>query len=239
MVIMGWVVNAEPLALPAAAVVSIARVAMPKVGVMLWVAVVKEPEVKVRVYAVPAVPLMPTSEKVATPATALTVAVPTVVPLPLTVMITEAVLVVTMLPKVSLMVIMGWVVNAEPLAEPAAGVVIVAWVAVPKTLATWTALPLVPPKEVTTAVRLPRDGAVAKVMVNWVAVALVTVPVPVLRTTVLLAAVVSNPVPAMVRVVALLARVLPLFNVTVGVVGENTIVGRPPKVAVQPVVPAR
>ena len=49
MVIMGWVVNAEPLALPAAAVVSIARVAMPKVGVMLWVAVVKEPEVKVRV----------------------------------------------------------------------------------------------------------------------------------------------------------------------------------------------
>ena len=182
---------------------------------------------------------MPTSEKVATPATALTVVVPTVVPLPLTVMVTKAVLLVTVLPNASLMVIMGWVVNAEPLAEPAAGVVIVAWVAVPKTLATWTALPLVPPKEVTTAVRLPRDGAVAKVMVNWVAVALVTVPVPVLRTTVLLAAVVSNPVPAMVRVVALLARVLPLFNVTVGVVGENTIVGRPPKVAVQPVVPAR
>ena len=65
---------------------------------------------------------MPTSEKVATPATAVTVAVPTVVPLPLTVMITEAVLVVTMLPKVSLMVIMGWVVNAEPLALPAAEV---------------------------------------------------------------------------------------------------------------------
>ena len=75
---------------------------------------------------------MPTPEKVATPATALTVAVPTVVPLPLTVMITEAVLVVTMLPKVSLMLIMGWVVNAEPLAEPAALVVSVAWVAVPK-----------------------------------------------------------------------------------------------------------
>ena len=84
-------------------------------------------------------------------------------------------------------------------------------------VATWTALPLVPPKEVTTAVRLPRDGAVAKVMVNWVAVALVTVPVPVLRTTVLLAAVVSNPVPAMVRVVALMARLL-VFKVTVGAI---------------------
>ena len=75
---------------------------------------------------------MPTSEKVATPATALTVAVPTVVPLPLTVMVTEAVLVVTMLPKVSLMVMMGWVVNAEPLALPFAEVVSVARVARPK-----------------------------------------------------------------------------------------------------------
>ena len=75
---------------------------------------------------------MPTSVKVATPATALTVAVPTVVPLPLTVMITEAVLVVTMLPKVSLMLIMGWVVNANPLAEPAAAVLSIARVARPK-----------------------------------------------------------------------------------------------------------
>ena len=75
---------------------------------------------------------MPTSEKVATPATALTVVVPTVVPLPLTVMITEAVLVVTMLPKASLMVIMGWVVKAELLALPAAEVVSVARVARPK-----------------------------------------------------------------------------------------------------------
>ena len=75
---------------------------------------------------------MPTSEKVATPATAVTVAVPTVVPLPLTVMVTEAVLVVTMLPKVSLMEIMGWVVKAEPLALPFAEVVSVARVAVPK-----------------------------------------------------------------------------------------------------------
>ena len=82
-------------------------------------------------------------------------------------------------------------------------------------LATCTALPLVPPKDVTTAVRLPRDGAVLKVTVNWVAVALVTVPVPLLKVTVLLAAVVSNPVPAMVKVVALIARLF-VFKVTTG-----------------------
>ena len=75
---------------------------------------------------------MPTPEKVATPFVVVTVAVPTVVPLPLTDMETEAVLVVTMLPKASLMVMMGWVVNAEPLALPFAEVVNVAWVAMPK-----------------------------------------------------------------------------------------------------------
>ena len=75
---------------------------------------------------------MPTSEKVATPLEALTVVVPTVVPLPLTVMVTEAVLLVTMLPKASLIVMMGWVVNAEPLALPFAEVVNVARVARPK-----------------------------------------------------------------------------------------------------------
>ena len=52
-------------------------------------------------------PLMPTSVKVATPATALMVAVPTVVPLPLTVMVTEAVLLVTVLPKASRIVTTG------------------------------------------------------------------------------------------------------------------------------------
>ena len=77
-------------------------------------------------------PLMPTPEKVATPADALTVAVRTVVPLPLTLMVTEAVLLVMVLPKVSLMVMMGCVVNAEPLALTAALVVSVAWVAEPK-----------------------------------------------------------------------------------------------------------
>ena len=75
---------------------------------------------------------MPTSEKVATPAIALTVVVPTVVPLPLTVMVTKAVLLVTVLPKESLIVTTGWVVNAEPLALPAAEVLSATWVAKPK-----------------------------------------------------------------------------------------------------------
>ena len=100
-------------------------------GVMVWVADVTPDEVKVSVYAVPAVPLMPTPEKVATPATALTVVAPSVVPLPLTVMVTEAVLLVTVPPKASLRVTTGWVVKAEPLAAPAALVVSVAWVAAP------------------------------------------------------------------------------------------------------------
>ena len=68
---------------------------------MLWVAEVKPGEAKVSVYAMLAVPLIPTSAKVATPATAFTVVVPTVIPLPLTVMVTEAVLLVTVLPKAS------------------------------------------------------------------------------------------------------------------------------------------
>ena len=79
---------------------------------------------------------MPTPEKVATPATALTVLM--VVPIveaspspPLTVMVTEAVLLVTVLPKASLMVITGWVVNAEPLAKPTAEGLSATWVAAP------------------------------------------------------------------------------------------------------------
>ena len=76
--------------------------------------------------------MIPTLVKVAMPLTALTVVVPTVVAPLLTVMVIAAVLVVTVLPKASWMVMMGWVVNAEPLAEPAALVVSVAWVAVPK-----------------------------------------------------------------------------------------------------------
>ena len=104
---------------------------MPK-GVMLWVAVVKEPEVKVSVYAVPAVPLMPTLVKVAIPLTALMLVVPTMVAPLLTVMVTKAVLLVMVLPKESLIVTTGWVVNAEPLALPAAEVLSATWVAKPK-----------------------------------------------------------------------------------------------------------
>ena len=66
------------------------------------------------------------------PLTALTVVVPTVVAPVLTVIVTAAVLVVTVLPDASLMVMTGWVVNAEPLAEPAALVDSVAWVGRPK-----------------------------------------------------------------------------------------------------------
>ena len=82
-------------------------------------------------------------------------------------------------------------------------------------------MPLLPPKVVTTAVMLPvLVGSVLKDMVNWVAVALVTVPTaPLLKVTVLLAAVVENPVPAMVKVEvavgALIARLV-VLNVTVG-----------------------
>ena len=120
MVITGCTLNGRLLTAPEAGVVIANWVAVPKVGVILWVAEVRLVDAKVRVYGVPAVPLMPTFVKVATPFTAFTVAVPTVVPLLLTVMVTAAVLLVTVLPKASRMVTTGWVVNAEPLALPAA-----------------------------------------------------------------------------------------------------------------------
>ena len=65
---------------------------------------------------------MPTLVKVAMPLIALIVAKPIMVAPLLTVMVTEAVLVVTVLPEASLMVMTGWVVNAEPLELPAAAV---------------------------------------------------------------------------------------------------------------------
>ena len=74
---------------------------------------------------------MPTSVNAAMPFTTVAVAVPIMVPLLLTVMVTKAVLVVTVLPLASLMVITGWVVNAEPLTLPAAEVLSIAWFAVP------------------------------------------------------------------------------------------------------------
>ena len=96
---------------------------------------------------------------------------------------------------------------------------------------------LVPPTEVTIAVRLPRDGAVSKVTVNWVEVAEVTWPLPLLKLTVFILAVGTKFVPVIVRVAALLARVLLLFNITVG--GETATVVKSPKGLVQPVVPER
>lgn len=78
---------------------------------------------KVRVYAVLAVPLIPTPLKVATPFTAFRVTVPTVDAPALTDIVTEAVLEVTVLPPESRIATTGWVVNAAPLTAPAAEVV--------------------------------------------------------------------------------------------------------------------
>ena len=87
-------------------------------------------------------------------------------------------------------------------------------------VATCTAVPLLAPREVTTAVKLPNEGAVFKVTVNCVAVAIETVPVPVLSATVLLLAVVEKLVPAMISVVLFCAR----FAVLVETVGTGTTV---------------
>ena len=95
---------------------------------------------------------------------------------------------------------------------------VVALVTTGMTEATWTALALAWLLEVTIAVRLPAAvGPVESVTVNEVAVALDTVPAaPLLSTTVLLAAVGSNPNPVIVIVVALAARLV-LRLVTEGI----------------------
>ena len=85
----------------------------------------------------------------------------------------------------------------------------------PTIVATWTGVPvgvpLLPPKEFTTAVRLLRNGCVANVRVKEVAVAEVTRPVPLLKVTVLLSGVFAlNPVPVMVSVVALVVKIAEL-----------------------------
>ena len=96
------------------------------------------------------------------------------------------------------------------------------------TVATWTAVPLLAPLVVTTAVRLPAVLRVVKLIVNVVDVALETVPTaPLLKVTVLLAAVVSNPVPLMVSVVAPSAR-LAVFKVMVGLTVKVTSLPVPP-----------
>ncbi len=82
-------------------------------------------------------------------------------------------------------------------------ILVVALVTVTGTVATCTAAPLLTPLVVTTAVRLPAAGLTENVTVSCVAVAEVTVPTaPLLNVTVLLAAVVLKPVPAMVIVLA-------------------------------------
>lgn len=87
------------------------------------------------------------------------------------------------------------------------------------TVATWTADPLLWLFVVTTAVRLPADvGDVERFTVSVVAVAAVTVPTaPLLKTTVLLAAVVENPTPLMVSDVPFAARRRVEFAVTTGI----------------------
>ena len=80
------------------------------------------------------------------------------------------------------------------------------------TVATCVAVPPVTLFVVTIAVRLPAEGLVEKVIVREVAVAEVTVPTaPFPKATILLAAVVSNPSPAIVIVVALPSRLLVLL----------------------------
>lgn len=86
------------------------------------------------------------------------------------------------------------------------------------TVATCTALPLLRLLVVTTAVRLPTVvGLVDNVTVSNVAVAVVTVPTtPLLKTTVLLAAVVEKPNPLIVIVAEFAARLV-VMPVTLGI----------------------
>ena len=83
------------------------------------------------------------------------------------------------------------------------------------------------PLVITTAVRLPRDGAVSKVTVNWVEVAEVTWPVPLLKVTVFILGVGTKSVPAMVIVVALDGRsamldvIVGIETATVGMLSEE------------------
>ncbi len=86
------------------------------------------------------------------------------------------------------------------------------------TVATCTAVPLLTLSEVTMAVKLPADGLVENVTVSDVEVADDTVPTaPELKTTVLFAAVVLKPVPVIVTVLALEARLV-VTRVTVGLI---------------------
>ena len=109
------------------------------------------------------------------------------------------------------------VMVVPPPVGPAAGEILVITGALTTLPALICWLPLLIPFVVTTTPRVPRVvGAVLRVTINWVAVALVTEPVAqLLKLTVLLAAIGSKPLPVMVSVVALIARLL-VLGVTVG-----------------------
>jgi hypothetical protein len=83
---------------------------------------------------------------------------------------------------------------------------------------TCTAVPLLRPLVTTIAVRLPAvAGAVVRLTVSRVAVADVTVPAaPLLNVTTLFAAVVENPIPVIVMVVAFASSRAVVFAVTTG-----------------------
>lgn len=88
-----------------------------------------------------------------------------------------------------------------------ASTAVVLCVAMGRTVAICTAVPLLIEFAVTTAVRLPAAGRVEKLTVMEVAVADATVPTaPLLNTTVLLLAVVLKPKPVIVTEVAVNAR---------------------------------
>lgn len=91
----------------------------------------------------------------------------------------------------------------------------VAFVTVGVNLATWIAVPLLAEFVVTTAVKLPAVGTVENEIDRAVEVADVTVPTaPLLKVTVLLAAVELKPEPLMVIVVAPKARLATLLVTT-------------------------
>ena len=120
------------------------------------------------------------------------------------------------------------VMTVPPTVEPVVGEILFTMGAGAATtmLATCTEV-LVPPKEVTIAVRLPSAGAVSKVTVNWVEVAEVTWPVPLLKVTVFILGVGTKSVPAMVIVVALDGRsamldvIVGIETATVGMLSEE------------------
>jgi hypothetical protein len=72
---------------------------------------------------------------------------------------------------------------------------------------------------ITVAVRLPiAVGRVLKVTVNWVTVAAVTVPTaPLLKVTVLLFAMVSNPFPIIIKLPVAFIAIFVVLSVTMGV----------------------